>query len=127
MVMQIIHYVMALRRKMETFLTELEELNGSPEGTYDHHKQFYISTREELKVTQTRIPTVSDNKIITEQLRVLSKSLDSIEQLHKMKLKKELGENCLSKEEVALLREGIRSIFIAILKLEQTKTIVSEP
>ncbi len=54
-----------------------------------------------------------------DQVGLLSKSLDSLEQLHKGKLKR--GRSCFSKEEIEPVRRSFNASFIAILKLELAK------
>jgi hypothetical protein len=113
--------VMALQRKIETFLVRLEEVEGASDCGYDHHKPFYTAAKVEVSALYVRTAALSDNDITAEQVALLSKSLGSLEQLHKMKLKKGTGKNCLSKEEIAPLRENFNAGFIAILRLELAK------
>lgn len=113
--------VMALQRKIETFLVKLEELEGSPECGYDHQKLFYPSAKVEISALHVRTAALSDNGIPAEPVELLSKSLGSLEQLHKLKLKRGPGKNCLSKEEIAPLRENFNAGFIALVRLELAK------
>lgn len=111
--------VMALQRKVETFLIRLEGLDGSPECTYDHHKAFYAGAKVEVSAIQVRAAAIPENEITIEQVGLLSKSLGSLEALHKGKLKK--GRNCFSIEEIEPLRQSFNASFTAILKLELAK------
>ncbi|HZR47627.1 MAG TPA: hypothetical protein VFA47_13020 [Candidatus Manganitrophaceae bacterium] len=113
--------VMALQRKIETFLVKLEELEGSLECGYDHHKAFYASAKVEVSALHVRTAALSEDDTAAGQVELLSKGLGSLEQLHKLKLKRGNGKNCLSKEEIAPLRESFNAAFISLLKLELTK------
>ncbi len=111
--------VMALQRKIETFLIRLEGLDGSPECTYDHHKAFYTGAKVEVSAIQVRAAAMPENEIMIEQVGLLSESLNALEKLHKGKLRK--GRSCFSIEEIAPLRQNFNASFIAILKLELAK------
>ena len=111
--------VMALQRKIETFLVRLEGLDGSPECKYDHHKAFYAGAKVEVSAIQVRAAAMPENEITIEQVGLLSESLSTLEKLHKGKLKK--GRNCFSIEEIEPLRQGFNASFTAILKLELAK------
>jgi hypothetical protein len=111
--------VMALQRKVETFLVKLEALDGFPECTYDHHKAFYAGAKVDISAIHVRAAAVPQNEMTVDQVGLLSKSLDSLEQLHKGKLKR--GRSCFSKEEIEPVRRSFNASFIAILKLELAK------
>jgi hypothetical protein len=113
--------VMALQRKIETFLVRLEGQDGSLQCAYDHHKTFYADAKVEVSSIHVRAAAIPQNEITTEQVMLLSQSLGSLEELHKIKAKKGPGKNCISAEEIAPLREGFNSSFISILKLELAK------
>lgn len=113
--------VTALQRRVETFLVRLDELDGSLDCTYDHHKAFYAGAKVEISAIQVRAAAIPQNEITTEQVALLSKSLGSLEELHKIKAKKGPGKNCLSKEEIEPVQEGFNASFTAILKLELAK------
>lgn len=111
--------VTALQRKVETFLVRLEGLDGSPECAYDHHKAFYAGARVEVSAIQVRAAAMPENDITTQQVKLLSESLGTLEKIHKGKLRK--GRNCFSVEEIQPLRENFNASFTAILKLELAK------
>jgi hypothetical protein len=111
--------VMALQRKAESFLIKLEELDGSPECTYEHHKLFYAGAKVEISAIHVRAAALPDNQPTVEQVASLAQTLDSLEQLHKGKLKR--GRSCFSKEEIAPVRRAFNAGFITIIKRELAK------
>ncbi len=113
--------VTAFQKKVESFLVKLEGLDGSPECTYDYHKSFYEDAKVEVSSIQVRAAALPQNAITTEQVDLLSRSLGSLEELHKGKIKKGIGKNCISKDEIQPLRESFNTSFTAILKLELAK------
>jgi hypothetical protein len=113
--------VSALQRKVETFLVGLENLHGLPECIYAHQKHFYQEVKVDVSAMKVRAAAIPQNEITTEQLDLLSNSFDNLEELHKIKSKKEIGKNCISKEELGPLKENFATSFTAILKLELAK------
>ena len=111
--------VMALQRRVETFLVKLEEVDGLPECTYDHHKPFYSAAKVEISAIHLRAAALPKNQPAIDQVGLLSQSLDSLEQLHKGKLKR--GRSCFSKEEIEPVRRSFNAGFVAILKAELAK------
>ena len=113
--------VSALQKKVETFLVGLENLDGLPECTYTHQKLFYRDTTVDLSAMKVRAAAIPQNEITTQQLDLLSNSLEDLEELHKVKSEKQTGKKCLSKQEIRPLRDNFATSFTAILKLELAK------
>ena len=116
--------VTALHRKVETFFITLESGEGLPGCTYDNHKKFYEEAKVDISAIQVRAEAIPKNEITIQQLKLLSNSLDQLEQLHK--LKKKLSDEqgkliCLTRQEIAPLRTAFNASFTAILKLEIAK------
>lgn len=105
--------VTALQKKTEAHLVALEAVEGLPECKYEKHKQFYDEAKVDVSAIAVRAAAIPKNEITTEQTVLLSKSLESLEKLHKIA--------CLSKDQIAPLRTQFNSSFIAILKLELAK------
>ena len=113
--------VTALQQKVDGFLIRLEGLEDSSDCTYEHHKTFYEQVKVDVSGIQVRAAAKPNNSITLKQIELLSSSLDSLEQLHKLKSRKPAGSNCLSKDEIEPLRQNMNTSFTAILKLELAK------
>ena len=105
--------VTALQKKTEAHLVALEAVDGLPECKYENHKPFYDEAKVDVSAITVRAAAIPKNEITTEQTVLLSKSLETLEKLHKIA--------CLSKDQIAPLREQFNSSFTAILKLELAK------
>ena len=105
--------VTALQKKTEAHLIALEAVEGLPECKYEEHKQFYGEAKVDVSAIAVRAAAIPKNEITSEQVMLLSKSLESLEELHKIA--------CLSKNQISPLRTQFNSSFIAILKLELAK------
>lgn len=105
--------VTALQKKTEAHLVALEAVDGLPECKYEKHKQFYEEAKVDVSAIAVRAAAIPKNEITTEQTVLLSKSLKSLENLHKIA--------CLSKDQIVPLRTQFNSSFTAILKLELAK------
>jgi len=113
--------ITALQKNFEAFFVRLERSYGSPACVLDHHKSFYDDSSVELSGIRVRAAAMKNNRITTEQIELLSKSLGTLEQLHRIKSNREPGKNCLSREEIEPLRNSFNASFTAILKLEFAK------
>jgi hypothetical protein len=105
--------VTALQKKTEAHLIALEGAEGSPECKFENKKQFYETAKVDVSAISVRAAAIPKNEITTEQAVQLSKSLESLEKLHKIA--------CLSKDQIAPLREQFNVSFTGILKLELAK------
>lgn len=105
--------VTALQKKTEAHLVALEAVDGLPECKYEQHKQFYSEAKVDVSAIAVRAAAIPKNDITTEQMMLLTSSLEILEKLHKIA--------CLSKGQIAPLRAQFNSSFTAILKLELAK------
>lgn len=105
--------VTKLHEKVETFFVTLESQEGLPECKYDNHKAFYRETKVSVSAIEVRAMAIPKNEITVKQVKLLSDSLNKLEQLHKL--------GCLSAEQIKVLRSNFNSSFTAILKLELAK------
>ena len=105
--------VTALQKKTEEHLLSLEAVEGLPECQYKNYKKFYVEAKVDVSAINIRAAAIPKNEITTEQTVLLSKSLESLESLHKI--------DCLSKDQISTLRLQFNSSFTAILKLELAK------
>lgn len=105
--------VSALQRKTEAHLIALEAATGPPDCRFERHQQFYTDARIELSALAVRTAAIPGNERTSEQTALLQRSLESLRQLHRI--------DCLSPEQIAILRIQFNSSFTAILKLELAK------
>ena len=103
---------------METFLVGLEMNDSFPACSYKKHTQFYLESKVDLSAIKVRAAAIPKNEITVQQLELLASSLDSLEQLHKLKDKK---SECIPAQEIEPLRIAFNSSSTAILKLELAK------
>ena len=108
----------AFQKKMETFLVGLEMNDSFPACSYKKNTQFYLETKVDLSAIKVRAAAIPKNKITVEQLELLTSSLGTLEQLHKLKDKK---SECIPAQEIVPLRVAFNTSATAILKLELAK------
>jgi len=102
-----------IQRKVETFLTRLERLVGTPAADYSQHVALYDDVRVDLSALKVRASAIPKNRITVEQIDLLSDSWSKLEQLHKIGFK--------SREEIAPLRRNFNQAIAQILTLELAK------
>ncbi|MBX3617791.1 hypothetical protein [Nitrosomonas sp.] len=102
-----------LQRKTEAHLVVLESVEGLPECTFEHHKQFYDEAKVDISAITVRAAAIPKNDITTQQTVLLASNLDNLEKLHKIA--------CLSKDQISIVRSHFNTSFTAILKLELAK------
>lgn len=105
--------ITALHKKTEMHLVGLEVIEDLPECKYENQKKFYEEAKVDVSAIVVRAAAIPKNEITVDQTTLLSKSLENLENLHKIA--------CLSKKEIAPLRMQFNTIFTAILKLEIAK------
>lgn len=119
--------VTELQKKFESFFVTLENQDGLPECTYAHHKSFYEQAQVEISSIELRASAIPQNSITREQVGLLSQSLDSLEELHRLKAQQEAGHQCITGAEIEPLRANFNTIFTAILTFELAKKRGEEP
>ena len=110
--------ITAMQKSTEKYLIDLESKDSFPACSYEKNKQFYIDTKVDLSSIKVRAMAMPQNKITVQQLDLLSDSLDSLEELQKIKDRK---SKCLSKAEIKPIRDALNVSYTAILKLELAK------
>lgn len=104
-----------LHRKMEGFFINAKANGSDPAWTHENKKGFYADVRVDLEVIKLRNSIRDKNDITMEQLNLLSKSIDDLEELHKT-----AGFGVVGVVESA--HSAFQSSFKAILKLELAKS-----
>jgi len=102
-----------LHKKVETFFITLESQEGLPECRYENYTEFYQDAKVSVSTIEVRARAIPDNDITIQQIVLLKKNIDLLEQLHKL--------GCLTKEQIEPLRISFNTSFTAILKLELAK------
>ncbi|WP_374326355.1 hypothetical protein [Azonexus sp.] len=105
--------VSALQRQTEAHLIALEAAAGTPSCAFAHHQRFYTDARIDISALAVRTAAIPGNERTAEQTTLLLASLESLRQLHRL--------DCLSTEQIAILRSQFNSSFTAILRLELAK------
>lgn len=108
--------VTQLQRRAETLLTTLERTD-MPACSYAQHEDAYLAMAVDLNLLIARNKTRPRNDLTNKQLVLLKDSLAAMEELHQS----EGTEQCLSEQNIALLRAGLESGFTAIVTLEGAK------
>jgi hypothetical protein len=106
--------VTSLHRKVEGFFINMKAHLNDPAWTYENKKEFYTEIRVDLEVIKLRNSIREKNDITNKQLGLLSKSIDDLEELHKV-------GSFTAKEVVDAAQLGFNSSFKAILALELAK------
>lgn len=94
-------------------MLSLEAKDGLPECMYAFFQSAYQDLKVDASAIAVRAAALPKNDITAEQARLLSKSVETLEQLHQIA--------CLTKAQIAPLRLQFNSEFTAMLKLELAK------
>jgi hypothetical protein len=113
--------VTALQKKVDGFLIKLHGLEGTPACAYPRYRGFYEDVKVDVSAIEVRAAAIPQNSATVKQLGLLSKSLEALETLHKLKSKLGKQRNCLTEDELKPLRRNFNTSFTAILKLEIAK------
>jgi hypothetical protein len=105
--------VTKLQESVETLFVRIESNIGEPEGSYDHLKPLYEEIRVGIGALDVRVSAKTKNEKTIEQVDLLRKNIDALEEMHK--------EGIQHKDVVATLRKQFKSAFVAILTLELGK------
>lgn len=109
--------VAQLQRRVETLLTTLERVQEMPACSYSQHEDAYLAMAVDLNLLIARNKTRPRNDLTNQQLVLLKDSLEAMEQMHR----EEGSDQCLSPQNIALLRSGLEIGFNAIVTLEGAK------
>jgi len=105
----------ALHKSFESFFFKIES-QSFPACNYDNHKDFYDQSKVDISALKLRAEAIPKNDNTIKQIKTLADSLNLLEQLHQTHT-----DNCLLKEEVAVLRTNFNVSLGAIIKLELAK------
>jgi hypothetical protein len=109
--------VTALQKKLETYFLKLDGASY-PDCSFAANKAFYDEVTIQLSSAQVRANAIPKNDITVQQLDALSKAIDDLESVQKLRDGK---ASCLPAEIVKIDRTMFNSIFTAILKFELAK------
>ena len=105
--------VTKLQETVETLFVKIESNIGKPEGSYDQLKPLYDEIRVGIGTLDVRVSAKTKNEKTIEQVSLLRKNIDDLEEIHK--------EGIQHKDVISTLREQFKSAFVAILTLELAK------
>lgn len=105
--------VTKLQESVETLFVKIESNIGKPEGSYDQLKPLYEEIRVGIGTLDVRVSAKPKNEKTIEQIGLLRKNIDDLEEIHK--------EGIQHKDVVTTLRKQFKSAFVAILTLELAK------
>ena len=109
--------VTQLHRKMETFLTALEQ-QQVPDCLSTEHAQFYQQSLVDVRALKIRAKAIANNDITLQQLALLEENLSLMFTLHKTQ---DSSNTCMAGGMITFNRSNFESIFTAILKFELAK------
>lgn len=109
--------VTQLHRKMETFLTTLEQ-QQVPDCLASEHASFYQQSLVDVRALKIRAKAIPNNDLTLEQLTMLEENLTLMHKVHKLQ---DSSNTCLAPGVIAFNRSNLESIFTAILKFELAK------
>jgi hypothetical protein len=102
----------ALHQKVYSFLGDLRECAGTPEGEYERHTEFYTSVRADLAGLRAIAETHTGNERTIRSLDDIGENLDELEALHR---------EGVSSGEVALIAQLFDTQFRMLAELEKRK------
>jgi hypothetical protein len=109
--------VTQLHRKMETFLTTLEQ-QQLPQCLSSEHGLFYQQSLVDVRALKIRAQAIPNNDITLQQLTLLEENLSLMFKVHKLQ---DSSNTCMAPGVITFNRSNFESIFTAILKFELAK------
>ncbi|MEP1449186.1 MAG: hypothetical protein ABJK37_23985 [Paraglaciecola sp.] len=114
---QIDQGVTQLHRKIETFLTTLEQ-QQIPKCLSTEHVLFYRQSLVDVRALKIRAKAIPNNDITLQQLDLLEENLSLMNKLHETQ---DSSNSCMQAGMISFNRSNFESIFTAILKFELAK------
>ena len=102
----------ALQQKIGTFLTDLEQTTGTPEGEYSRHIGFYGEVRTDISVLRNVASAHKGNDITLQSLDLIEANVAKLEKLH---------AEGISREEIGIVRSLFDTQFRMLLQFENAK------
>lgn len=104
-----------LQKRMDTFLTTLENLpNGDPDRQYAPNKKFYLEYGVDLRAIETRATSLRKNSITVQQVQLMESSLEQLRGTH-------AAQDDLSAAALDEYRKLFNTAWTAILSFELAK------
>ena len=100
----------------ETFLAHLAATAGTPSGSYDVNKEFYVNTIARLEALKMRAEASPKNENTAEMIGVLFKMFKEFDQLHSVS-----GSSGLSIAQLESERNSLGKGFQSVMALEIAK------
>jgi len=102
----------ALQQKVGTFLIDLEQTAGTPEGEYGRHIGFYDEVRTDISELRDVASAHKGNDITLQSLDLIEANVAKLEKLH---------AEGISREEIGIVRSLFDTQFRMLLQLENAK------
>jgi len=109
--------VTALQSDTETFLVKVTRVGKLEPGSYKEYADFYDKEKVAISGLQVRVQAISQNKLTSDQIDILSDTYAQLEKRHK--------EKGLDTEDAYQYERAFNRIFGAILTLEVAKKSIS--
>ena len=105
--------VTGLQERVERLFVKIESNIGEPAGSYEKLKPMYEEIRVGIGALDVRVSAKTKNEKTIEQIELLRKNIDALEEIHK--------EGIQHKDVVSTLRKQFKTAFVTILTLELAK------
>jgi Xaa-Pro aminopeptidase len=102
--------ITSLQEKTSRFFIKAERQIDQSQFTYDSYINFYDDVKTDINVLLVRSRAIQKTDIIQKQLNSLLIQINSLEELHKKKIK--------SKEELEPIKKAIESSYTAIIQFQ---------
>lgn len=74
----------SLQENLATYFVKLERQIGTEPATYSHYIDFFDKTKIDLKILSIRAKAIEKNSIISDQIDLLTSTINNLESLHKI-------------------------------------------
>lgn len=111
--------VTALQRSVTSLLLDIDRSLSRPEeSSYERFADRYASLRVDLSALRLRVDALPDNSITQQQVLLLSKNIDNLEELHRLGFAE--GRESM-RTVIRIVQKDFDTALGAILKLELAK------
>ena len=110
-----------VQQSSELFFAQLQDAQGSENGSYDATKDFYLKTEATLHTLLTRAQAVPKSDRVADQIAIIEKTVERIKGMHQR-------DKVLSPENITGDRAALESEFRSFFTLELAlKTRLGSP
>lgn len=102
----------ALQRKVDAFLTDLDRTAGTPAADYEHHTERYAELRGDLGILRDVAGRQRGNELTIDSMQLIEDNLGRLESIHAAGV---------SQQEIAVVRKLLDTQFRMLIQLENAK------